>query len=164
MLLITLLVSIIKPKVIMKSINSADDFRTLVNMAPMVIVTSYRGSWCPFCRSYLQKFDAVRKEFPDTSLLLGVSVDTVSECNELKRKLGLGFSLISDETLVMRDLLNVTTGKGHGKEAYLQPSVFIFKNGEKSFGWIQKPTLKNLGGAIDRLSVSNVAKQVAELS
>ena len=145
-------------------INTADDFRALITQARLVVVTSYRGSWCPFCRKYLAELDQARKNFPDNVLLVGISVDTVDECRNLQQKLGLSFDLISDEKLIMRELLNVNTGKGHGKEAYLQPSVFIFRDGDKMFQWIQEPKLMNLGGAIDRLPVLEVTQQVAELA
>jgi peroxiredoxin len=117
-----------------------------------------------FCRKYLVEFDQASKNFTDNVLLVGISVDTVDECRNLQQKLGLGFDLISDEKLIMRELLNVNTGKGHGKEAYLQPSVFIFRDGDKAFQWVQEPKLMNLGGAIDRFPVSKVAQQVAELA
>jgi len=145
-------------------INTADDFSVLITQARLVVVTSYRGSWCPFCRKYLGELDQARKTFPDHSLLVGISVDTVDECGNLQRKLDLSFDLISDEKLIMRELLNVNIGRGHGKEAYLQPSVFIFRDGDKMFQWIQEPKLMNLGGAIDRFPVSKVAQKVAELS
>ncbi len=141
-------------------IDTADDFRSLIKQCPLVVVTSYRGNWCPFCRNYLREFDNAHKNFPPKSLLVGISVDTVDECKNLQVKLGLGFDLISDETLVLRELLKVNTGKGHGKEAYLQPSVFVFKDEEKTFEWIQEPKLMNLGGAIDRLPVSRVVEKV----
>jgi len=146
------------------SIGKPEDFDLMIKQAPLVIVTSYRGSWCPFCRSYLRKFDEARTSFPNNSLLIGVSVDTVEECKDLKIKLDLGFDLVSDENLILRKLLNVATGKGHGKEAYLQPSVFIFTDGQKAFEWIQKPILMNLGGAIDRIPVNEVIQNVQRLS
>ena len=145
-------------------IDSAEDFATLVQQAPLVIVTSYRGKWCPFCRSYLLELDAARRNLSSNALLVGISVDTLEECKELQKKLGLGYDLIPDETLIMRELLYVTTGKGHGKEAYLQPSVFVFKNGEKSYEWIQEPKLLNLGGAIGRLPVETVVQKAVDLS
>jgi peroxiredoxin len=145
-------------------IDTADDFGVLMRQAPLVVVTSYRGDWCPFCRNYLVEFDQASKNFPDNVLLVGISVDTVDECRNLQQKLGLSFDLISDEKLIMRELLNVNTGKGHGKEAYLQPSVFIFRDGDRMFQWIQEPKLMNLGGAIDRFPVSKVTQQVAELA
>jgi peroxiredoxin len=149
---------------IMDRINTIDDFSVLIRQAPLVVVTSYRGDWCPFCRNYLVEFDQAHKNFPDNVLLVGVSVDSVDECRNLQRKLGLCFDLISDEKLIMRELLSVNTGKGHGKEAYLQPSVFIFRDGDRMFQWIQEPKLMNLGGAIDRFPVSKVTQQVAELA
>jgi peroxiredoxin len=145
-------------------INTVEDFGALTTQARLVVVTSYRGSWCPFCRNYLAEFNQASKDFPNNVLLVGISVDTVDECRNLQRTLGLSFDLISDEKLIMHELLNVNTGKGHGKEAYLQPSVFIFRDGDRMFQWIQEPKLMNLGGAIDRFPVSKVAQQVAELA
>ena len=144
-------------------IDTIEDFSALIRQAPLVIVTSYRGNWCPFCRTYLREFDSARRNIPRNALLVGISVDTFDECKELQMKLGLGYDLIPDENLVMRQLLNVTTGKGHGKEAYLQPSVFVFKDGENQFEWIQEPRLLNLGGAIGRLPVEAVVQKVTEI-
>lgn len=145
-------------------IDTVEDFSILVQQAPLVIVTSYRGKWCPFCRTYLRELDEARRILPRDTLLVGISVDTFEECRELKNKLGLGYDLIPDETLIMRELLNVTTGKGHGKEAYLQPSVFMFKDGANFFEWIQEPKLLNLGGAIGRLPIEKVVQKAAEIS
>jgi peroxiredoxin len=145
-------------------IDTEKNFATSIQQAPLVIVTSYRGNWCPFCRTYLREFDKARLNLPDNALLIGISVDSFDECKELQNKLKLGFDLIPDETLVMRELLNVTTGKGHGKEAYLQPSVFVFKDGEKSYEWIQEPKLLNLGGAIGRLPVETVVQKAVDIS
>jgi peroxiredoxin len=144
-------------------IDTEKDFTTLIQQAPLVIVTSYRGKWCPFCRTYLLELDEARRNLPRNALVVGISVDTLEECKELQNKLKLGFDLIPDETLVMHDLLGVKTGKGHGKEAYLQPSVFVFNNGEKSFEWIQEPKILNLGGAINRLPVAKVMQNITQI-
>ena len=145
-------------------IDNTEDFSTLIQQAPLVIVTSYRGNWCPFCRTYLREFDRARRDLPEAALLVGISVDALDECKALQHKLKLGYDLIPDENLVMRDLLGVKTGKGHGKEAYLQPSVFVFNNGEKSFEWIQEPKLLNLGGAINRLPVAKIVQSINTFS
>lgn len=142
-------------------IENKEDFALLVKQAPIVIVTTYRGLWCPFCKKYLKDFNKAMAKFPEQSLLIGVSVDDVSECVTLKEELGLDFNLFSDVNLVLHNEFNVTTGKGHGKEAYLQPSVFIFHNGEKVFEWIQTPKLMNLGGAIHRISISDIIQRVS---
>jgi peroxiredoxin len=68
-------------------IDTEEDFTTLIQQAPLVIVTSYRGMWCPFCRTYLLKFDKARLNVPDNALLIGISVDSFDECKELQNKL-----------------------------------------------------------------------------
>ncbi len=117
--------TLIKMKNSIDRINTVESFGALIQQAPLVVVTSYRGRWCPFCLRYLCAFNKAYKKMPENSLLVGISVDSNDECEKLKQKLKLDFDLISDETLTMRELFSVTTGKGHGKAAYLQPSVLI---------------------------------------
>ena len=142
-------------------LESAEDFAQLINRAPVVVITSYRGDWCPFCRKYLSEFERERQNFPDEVLIVGVSVDSPEANTALKSKLGLGFDIVSDQQLLMHDLFNVTIGKKSGN-TYLQPSVLIFKDGEKHFEWIQTPKLLNLGGAVSRIPVTDVIAKAVQ--
>ncbi len=146
-----------------KNLKTNQDLITLTKKSPLVIITTYRGNWCPFCLQYLRDLNKALKKLPDNTLLVGVSVDNEEECQKLQSILKLNFDLLSDETLLLRDQFNITTGKGHGKEAYLQPSVLIFKEGEKIFEWVQQPKWQNFGGAINRLSVSKVRQQISKI-
>ena len=145
-----------------KAIQNIDDISKIAAQSPITIITSYRGKWCPFCRSYLKDFNT---NFADDKniLVVGVSVDSNDECKTLQKKLKLDFDLITDHNIVMHKDMKVKTGKGHGKEAYLQPSVFIYKNGEQVFSWLHKPKLFNFGGAINRLAVKDIAAEVAKI-
>lgn len=142
-----------------KQLHKPEDLKALLGQASIVVINTYRGIWCPFCRKYLSELNKRLAELPEDSLVVGISVDDPATSAKLQHKLKLDFDLVPDENLVMRELFSVTTGKGHGKEAYLQPSVFIFKNGEKVFEWIQTPKMLNFGGAISRLSIDELIAQ-----
>ncbi|WP_025823581.1 peroxiredoxin family protein [Shewanella marina] len=144
-------------------VNNTQDITALIKQAPIVILSTYRGDWCPFCVRYLVNFNQVYQGYADDILLVALSVDSVTVCQQLKSKLQLDFELVSDQHLLMQQMFNVTTGKGHGKQAYLQPSVFIFKNGNMVFKWIQQPKLINLGGAINRLPINKVTEIINSL-
>ncbi len=145
-----------------EEINFSEDIKRIVDQSPITLLTSYRGKWCPFCRQYLSELNRVLKSEGDV-LIVGVSVDNTTECQQLAKKLKLEFDLIPDENLVMRDQLDVKTGKGHGKEAYLQPAVFLYNNGELVFQWVQTPKMLNFGGAINRLPVQQIFEEVQKL-
>ena len=144
------------------SINHLDDIQSIVRQSSITIITSYRGKWCPFCRQYLSDMNKAFRSVDDV-LLVGVSVDSTEECNRLRKKLKLGFDLIPDESIVLHKELGVKTGKGHGKDAYLQPAVFVFHDGVQVFQWIQTPKMLNFGGAINRLPIEKIIEQVEKL-
>lgn len=141
-------------------INDEQDLQALLAGSELVLINTYRGKWCPFCRSYLGSLDKVFRDQSNQLKIYGVSVDEVDENAELKAKLGIGFDLLQDASLLFHHQFAVHTGKGHGKEAYLQPAVFLFHNGEKVYEWIQTPSLLNMGGATSRVSVKKVLAEV----
>ena len=145
-------------------IKTIDDFNQLVGETPLMIVTSYRGDWCPFCRSYLSELNKHLIDFPEDSRLVGISVDDQSRAKALQAKLGLDFDLLTDKNLVLHQSLGIKTGKMPGKAEYLQPSVLIYRDGQQVFEWIQTPKLLNMGGATRRLSVADVVKEAAEIA
>jgi len=142
-------------------IKTAAEFQQMVGQVPITVVASFRGDWCPFCRNYLSELNEVLNELPEDSRLVGVSVDSQKKSAALQRKLGLNFDLLTDAQLVMHKAMGVKTGKLPGKAEYLQPSIFIYRDGQKVFEWIQNPKLRNLGGAIHRLSVAEVVEAAA---
>ena len=150
----------------MNTINAIENFTDISKIAaqsPITIITSYRGKWCPFCRAYLKEFNTAFAD-KENILVVGVSVDSNDECKALQKKLKLDFNLITDHNIVMHKEMKVKTSKGHGKEAYLQPAVFIYKNGEPVFSWLQEPKMLNFGGAISRLPMKDIVAEVAKRS
>ena len=73
-------------------IDSADDFSTLVQQAPLVIVTRYRSKWCPFCRTFLRELDTARLDMPRSALLVVVSVDTLRNVKRYRISLSSGLT------------------------------------------------------------------------
>jgi|GEM_PF-6180169 len=149
------------------NIKTAADIQSIINHAPITIITTYRGNWCPFCRSYLSEFSqAFAQTSQDNTQLLAVSIDDKQTNDALKAKLALNFELYTDESRLFKSLYNVVTSDHiipPFKKQHLQPSVFIFKNGVKVFEWIQTPKLRNLTGASGRIPVAEVFAKVAQL-
>ena len=141
-------------------LKGQQDLQQLLEANELLLINTYRGKWCPFCRSYLGSLDKTFNGISDKLHVVGVSVDEVEENAELKAKLGIAFDLVQDATLIFHHQFGVYTGKGHGKEAYLQPAVFLFRNGEKVYSWIQTPSLLNMGGATSRVSVKKLLAEV----
>lgn len=148
-------------------IKTQADLKGLLDKAPVTIITTYRGNWCPFCRKYLSDFSKAYAQLDrDDVQLVGMSIDTQEKSDSLKAKLGLNFSLYTDTNRLFHSEHKVFTGDhwvAPVVKQHLQPAVFIFQNGVKVFEWIQTPKLKNLGGASSRLPVKEVFDKVAAL-
>jgi len=144
----------------MSAIQSLESLQELLASHKLVLINTYRGSWRPFCRNYLIGLEKTFKYLGEKISIIGVSVDEPEENAALKASLGIGFDLIQDPYLLFNTELGVYTGKGHGKDAYLQPAIFLFHHGEKVFEWIQTPSLLNMGGAISRITPQKVLAEV----
>lgn len=148
-------------------IKTEADLQAIINKAPITIVTTYRGNWCPFCRKYLSDFSKAYAQLGrDDVQLVGVSIDTQEKSDALKAKLNLSFALYTDIDRLFHSNYNVFTGDhwvAPVVKQHLQPAVFIFQDGKKIFEWIQTPKLKNMGGASSRLPVKDVFEKVAAL-
>lgn len=148
-------------------IKTAADIQSIIDHAPITIVTTYRGNWCPFCRKYLSEFSkALGQLGRDDVQVVGVSIIDKETGDALKAKLGLNFELYTDENRLFGSLYNVVVSDhivAPVVKQHLQPAVFIFQNGVKVFEWIQTPKLKNMGGASSRIPVKQVFEKVAEL-
>lgn len=62
-----------------------------------VVLTFYRGSWCPYCNLYLSQLQTMlTTEGRDDVSLLAVSPQTPDESLSLQEKLSLAFEVLSD--------------------------------------------------------------------
>lgn len=148
-------------------IKDEADLQAVIKQAPVTIVTTYRGNWCPFCRKYLSDFSKAYAQLgSDDVQLVGVSIIDKQTGDALKAKLGLNFELYTDENRLFGSLYNVVVSDhivAPVVKQHLQPAVFIFQDGVKVFEWIQTPKLKNMGGASSRLPVKEVFEKVVAL-
>jgi len=149
---------------------NTEELAALINQQDIVAVTTYRGDWCPFCRSYLKGIAKQTSDLPtDKVAIYGVAADTPAANAALKQKLGLPFDLVSDQGLLFHKQWQAPINASHGKakhyqeQAFLQPAFYLFKNGELVFDWKQTPKLLNLGGAASRIPVEFVVDIIREL-
>jgi peroxiredoxin len=62
-----------------------------------LVVCFFRGGWCPFCNATLAALEQARPEITAAGgTVVALSPDTASYNTETKRRLGLGFALLSD--------------------------------------------------------------------
>ena len=70
--------------------------KTLLAKGPLV-VTFYRGVWCPYCNFDLQALEAARAEIEARGAnLVAISQQTQSNSRNSQRQNGLGFPILSD--------------------------------------------------------------------
>lgn len=73
-------------------VNSAD----LLNRGPLVI-SFYRGVWCPYCNMELQALQAVKSKFDDLGAsLVAISPQTAPNSRKSVRQNNLTFPILSD--------------------------------------------------------------------
>lgn len=65
-----------------------------------LVVTFYRGGWCPYCMLQLKAFEKLNKEFSaaDTKIL-ALAPQATNEIKKTKKMQGLNFELKSDKNL-----------------------------------------------------------------
>lgn len=154
----------------MPLIENISDLNALINSKDIVVFNVYRGSWCPFCKKYLRKFDSAFKSFPsDKYAVYGVSVDSESENAKFKTATDVNFPLICDAGEVFRSQLNNPVSTSHPQARktpdgyFLQPSIYIYQGGELKYQWQQAPKFLNLAGAVGRAEIDDIVAEVKKL-
>jgi peroxiredoxin len=70
--------------------------KTLLAKGPLVI-TFYRGAWCPFCNFDLSALEAARPELEaHGASLVAISLQTAPNSRKTQRQNGLGFPILGD--------------------------------------------------------------------
>lgn len=78
-----------------KTVSSKD----LLKSGNLVIVF-YRGSWCPFCNTYLRSLQKRLKDINDAGgTLVAISVESPDASMEVAKKNDVGFTVLSDPGL-----------------------------------------------------------------
>lgn len=80
----------------------------LLNKGP-VIITFYRGGWCPYCVKQLKDIqENLMKIKNNEASFIAISPEKISEVEKTKRKNNLNFTLISDSHNALAKKLNIT--------------------------------------------------------
>ncbi|MCO4793709.1 MAG: AhpC/TSA family protein [Bacteriovoracaceae bacterium] len=63
-----------------------------------LVITFYRGAWCPYCKLELKAYELLKEEFDKAgATIVALSPDKWNEIRKTKDKLGLTFDLYRDE-------------------------------------------------------------------
>lgn len=139
-------------------------FDGLLSHQHIVIFSLYRGAWCPFCIQYLKALNKAKKQLNRSDVAFyGVSTQGDDINQKLQQKLKLDFDILNDEERFFNSQYDVPLGNKASHPNYLQPAIFIFKQQELVYSWVQNPKLLNFQGAINRLSVKDVIKELERL-
>jgi peroxiredoxin len=82
-----------------KLINTDNEYIDLYEIlkTKRVVLTFYRGTWCPYCNLILSQYQAVLPEIEKAkATLLAISPQTPDASFDTKRKNGLEFEILSD--------------------------------------------------------------------
>ena len=92
------------------------DIAALAADQPLVI-TFYRGGWCPFCNLQLHELAASKADFDKRGVrLVAISVDKPSEEAKTQAKDGVAFPMLSDSKLVAHKAFKVVHVTGEEEQ------------------------------------------------
>lgn len=72
-----------------------------------LVVTFYRGGWCPYCVKQLKEIDAELSKIESSAKLIALSPEQVSEVRKTKSKNNLHFTVLSDKKNELARKLNL---------------------------------------------------------
>lgn len=149
----------------------------------LVIVAFYRGAWCAVCCAWISCFQDAQpslKSFLErnNACLVLVSAQDARQMQRLVHELpGLNFErvyILADEETAFANWWNErgfgqvfisapTTRYGYRyPHGLLQPALFTLRNGELIYSWSSQPSIRNLGGAIERPDPSKVLMAIEQ--
>lgn len=101
--------------------------RSLPLDKPTVLVF-FRGQWCPYCRWELTGLQTINRAVTELGgELIGVSPDSAEESEDLRKRLGLSFTILSDADLAVTDTFGLrhVGGRGATGQDMPFPTTFI---------------------------------------
>ncbi len=123
----------------------------------VLVMTFYRGGWCPYCRLELQAYETMLEDFADAgAIVLAISPESKMELkktrkkndlsfplyhdenNQIAKKLGLSFKL-SDELIKLYKNFNIDleANQGNSENTLPMPGTYVIdKNGRIVFAFI----------------------------
>lgn len=74
-----------------------------------VLVTFYRGGWCPYCVKQLKEMQERKDEFTRLNIqVIAISPETSQEVEKTQKKTGLAFEMVSDNNFALANALGLT--------------------------------------------------------
>ena len=154
----------LKLKTVDKKHFSLDD---AVSSAPVTIVVTFRGTWCPFCQEYLEALADREDDFKEIGAqVIAISAESAKALRRFKRHRNWPFTLVSDRKNTAKKVLGVETEAYHPnsfdypKGAFLQPSAFVWtQDGKLHYQWVQKPSFEGVFGAAKRPSAKKLLRR-----
>ncbi|KAF2484525.1 hypothetical protein BDY17DRAFT_295813 [Neohortaea acidophila] len=149
--------------------KSVQQFDSLVAESEFVFAVFYRGHWCPFCISWIKD---LQRLVPEIQQKRGTAVIVTAEeekfLTDVLAKTKFSGKTITDpdtslvKELKSRNLVSVAiTDRGGYPHGMIQPAVLVVnKEGKVIYQWAIQPSMMNLGGAKDRVSLQEVWEDV----
>ena len=92
-----------------------------------VVLVFFRGQWCPYCRWELSGLQTINHAVGEAGAkLVGVSPDSPVESEDLRRRLGLTFIILSDADLSVTDSFGLRHVGGRGSTGQDMPFPTTF--------------------------------------
>jgi peroxiredoxin len=105
-----------------------DETRRSLPLDKPVVLVFYRGQWCPYCRWELTGLQTINRAVRDAGgELIGVSPDSPAESEELRQRLSLAFTILSDPDLAVTDAFGLrhVGGRAATSQDMPFPTTFI---------------------------------------
>ena len=109
-------------------LTAQDGTRRSLPLDKPTVLVFYRGQWCPYCRWELTGLQTINRAVNEAGAeIIGVSPDTPAESEELRQRLSLAFSILSDPDLTLTDTygLRHPGGRAATGEDKPFPTTFI---------------------------------------
>eukprot|EP01130_Rhizamoeba_saxonica_P015561 TRINITY_DN7021_c0_g1_i2.p1 TRINITY_DN7021_c0_g1~~TRINITY_DN7021_c0_g1_i2.p1 ORF type:complete len:427 (+),score=88.47 TRINITY_DN7021_c0_g1_i2:45-1325(+) len=136
-------------------------FESAIQSQPLTFVITYRGFWCPFCKSYMKSWNRFLSEIKELGgIMYGLTSQTQYEADQARSRWGLEYDVIGDPNNTLARTMNVhISSKSDYPEGMAQSSVTVVnERNEVIYTWKSIPTISNLGGATNRPSPQIVLK------
>ncbi|MEO0602737.1 MAG: redoxin domain-containing protein [Myxococcota bacterium] len=143
--------------------TDASTLLSSVSERPLTVLVFFRGSWCPFCQSYLRELNGSFRERLEGQggKLVGVTSQSADAATQAHDDWGLAFDVVSQPSndLARRFEVAITEKAqtplaevpGEYPSGMAQPAVVALdRAGKVLYRWAIEPSTMNLGGATDR--------------
>lgn len=143
--------------------TDASPLLSSISDRPLTVFVFFRGSWCPFCQSYLRELDKTFRGQVEAAggKLVGVTSQSTAAAAEAQQAWGLHYEVVSEPSNALAGEFDVAITEkaqtplaevpGEYEHGMAQPAVVALDSaGKVLYRWAIEPSTMNLGGATDR--------------